>query len=328
MIFIQADATRLPFVDDSFDLVLGSPPYADARTYGIGAQRNPYQWVDFMLKVTEEACRVSKGLVIWIAAGVTRKWNYWPACEGLMWEWFKKGGQQWRPCFWHRVGIPGSGGKQWLRADVEYALCFTKCEGAVPFADNVANGHPPKWNPGGDMSHRTVDGKRVGGKDAMGFHKYGGRGKDKNGVKKKVRRCTRGKIGGDTIQEDVYIPPKFANPGVLAEPEETAEEVLDRWLAESGDETPNCIKGIRVGGGLMGHRLAHANEAPFPEKLAEWFLRGWCPRGGRVLDPFSGSGTTVAVATKLGMKGIGCDQRLSQCELGRNRCKDIQVDLF
>lgn len=339
MTFLQADATRLPFADQSVDLVLGSPPYADARTYGIGAQRKCQDWIYWMLDVTAEAVRVSRGLVIWICAGVTRKHCYWPGPEGLLYEWWKRGGQCWRPAYWHRVGIPGSGGKQWLRADVEYALCFTSCRGAIPYADNTANGHPPKWAPGGEMSYRLVDGVRYnqwGGREQQGgiggggpsgtkvhrtkpkpSHEYrdkwggtteenrkGGEGRDKNGAtKKQMRRCTRGRSGGDTIQEDAYIPPVLANPGTL-------------------------IKGIKVGGGLMGHKLAHENEAPFPQKLAEWFIVGWCPPGGLVLDPFSGSGTTVAAALKLGRRGIGCDLRLSQCQLGRRRCQDIQPEVL
>lgn len=293
--FIQADATQLPLPTDSVDLVFGSPPYADARTYGIGAQRKCQAWIDWMLEVTSEAVRVSRGLVIWICAGVTRSHCYWPGPEGLLYEWWNRGGQCWRPAFWHRVGIPGSGGKQWLRADVEYALCFTRCKAAIPWADNTANGHPPKWAPGGEPSHRTVNGERVNARDAMGLHRAG--------VMKTVRRCTRGKRGGDTIQEDTYIPPALANPGCL-------------------------IRGIKVGGGLMGHPLAHENEAPYPQRLAEWFIRSWCPPGGLVLDPFSGSGTTVAAAVTLGRRGIGADLRLSQCQLGSRRCSELQPELI
>lgn len=124
--FFQADATHIPLADKSVDLVFGSPPYCDGRTYGIDAQRGCIEWVEWMIQVTLEAQRVCRGPVLWVAAGVTRKRNYWPACEGLMWEWWKRGGdcQLYRPCFWHRVGIPGSGGKDWFRADVEYVLCF------------------------------------------------------------------------------------------------------------------------------------------------------------------------------------------------------------
>jgi DNA modification methylase len=90
----------------------------------------------------------------------------------------------------------------------------------------------------------------------------------------------------------------------------------------------NLIKGIKVGGGMMGHKLAHENEAPYPQKLAEWFIRSYCELGGLVLDPFSGSGTTVAAAVALGRRGIGLDLRLNQCQLGRRRCAEIQQVMF
>lgn len=158
--FVKGDATRLPLADESVDLVFGSPPYMDARTYGIGFRQNCQQWIDWMLRVTTEAVRVSRGLVLWVVAGVTRKHCYWPGPEGLLYEWWKAGGHCWRPAFWHRVGIPGSGGKQWLRADIEYVLAF-KRPGQLSWSDNTANGHPPKWAPGGAMSHRVSNGTRV-----------------------------------------------------------------------------------------------------------------------------------------------------------------------
>ena len=69
----QADAARLPLADQSVDLVFGSPPYCDARTYGINAQRTCDEWIEWMLAVTREAIRVCRGPVLWACAGVTRK---------------------------------------------------------------------------------------------------------------------------------------------------------------------------------------------------------------------------------------------------------------
>jgi hypothetical protein len=83
---------------------------------------------------------------------------------------------------------------------------------------------------------------------------------------------------------------------------------------------PRDILHAKVGGGHMGHPLASRGEAPFPESLIEQIIPVLVPIGGRVLDPFSGSGTVPAVAQKLGRFGVGSDLRMNQCELGRERC--------
>jgi DNA modification methylase len=69
----------------------------------------------------------------------------------------------------------------------------------------------------------------------------------------------------------------------------------------------------------LGDCLCHENEAPFPEALAEFFVRSFCPPGGTVLDPFSGSGTTTAVALRHGRRAIGIDVRQSQIDLVAKR---------
>jgi site-specific DNA-methyltransferase (adenine-specific) len=50
-----------------------------------------------------------------------------------------------------------------------------------------------------------------------------------------------------------------------------------------------------------------AHFAVYPEKLVERMLLAGCPPGGVVLDPFAGSGTTLAVAQKLGRGYIGIE---------------------
>jgi hypothetical protein len=266
-----------------------------------------------MLEVTTAAARICKGPVIWVAAGVTRKRNYWPACEGLMWEWWKRGGehQLYRPCVFHRVGIPGSGGKDWFRADWEYVMCF-KRPGALPWADNTACGHPPKWAPGGEMSHRITNGQRVNQWGPVGGPGGGG-ARRANGTKKPAgrpsHRCQKGNEEGSS-----QSVPAIANPGNVIDRTYTTAEVADLLRAyEQGD-----LNNIPVGGG-MGDEICHENEAPFPERLAEFFVRSCCPEGGWCLDPFSGSGTTAAVCQRWGRNCIGVDLRESQTELGRRR---------
>ena len=47
--------------------------------------------------------------------------------------------------------------------------------------------------------------------------------------------------------------------------------------------------------------------ATMPEALVEPCILAGCPMGGLVLDPFSGSGTVLAVASRLGRRGVGVD---------------------
>jgi DNA modification methylase len=47
--------------------------------------------------------------------------------------------------------------------------------------------------------------------------------------------------------------------------------------------------------------------APFPSELPERCIPLTTEVGQVVLDPFSGSGTTIAAAESLGRVGLGCD---------------------
>ena len=88
---------------------------------------------------------------------------------------------------------------------------------------------------------------------------------------------------------------------------------------------PGNVIHCKVGGGLMGSRLAHENEAPYPESLAERFVLSFCPPCGIVLDPFCGSGTTAAVAEKHGRRWIGIDVRPSQVDLTQRRIEEARA---
>jgi len=253
---------------DSVDLVFGSPPYEDCRTYGIGFALKGQAWVDWMMAVWRECARVSKGLVAFVIAGRTHNYQ-WSATPALLMADLHRAGFKLRcPPIYHRSGIPGSGGPDWLRNDYEVVICTAL--GKLPWSDNTAMGHPPKFKPGGPMAYRRADGSRV----------LLGRGK---GIK--------GNLKDGSTERQPWIPSVIANPGNV----------------------------IHCSGGHLGSDLAHETEAPFPEALAEFFIRSFCPPNRIVLDPFCGSGTTLAVAVKHGRRGIGIDIRESQIELTKRR---------
>ncbi|QDT41043.1 DNA adenine methyltransferase YhdJ [Gimesia alba] len=296
--FITTDC--LPWMkkreDNSFNLTFGSPPYEDARSYGIDFNLKGNQWVDWMADIVCEAVRITDGLVAFVVEGKTKKFSYSGTPVLLLAELVNRGITIRKPPIFQRVGIPGSGGPDWLRNDYEFIVCATS-GGKLPWSDNTAMGHPPKWAPGGEMSHRLTDGTRR--------NQWGGGERGKNGILKTAKSrpshqfttksATRVSRDGDTQTEIAYVPPVKANPG-------------------------NVIQ-CKVGGGLMGSKLAHENEAPFPESLVEFFVKSFCPPGGLVLDPFSGSGTTAAVALKNGRGAVGLDVRKEQNMLARRRVK-------
>jgi len=282
---------------DSVDLVFGSPPYEAARTYGIDFALKGQDWVDWMVDRMVEMARVSKGLVAMVVEGQTRQFRWSAAPVLLMADLHRKGLHLRKPPAFHRVGIPGSGGPDWLRNDYEFIVCCTK-GGKLPWSDNTAMGVKPVWQVDGAMSNRTTDGQRRNAK--TGQRLKDGRYNRRIAGEKDIQ--TRRKQNGERVMDGLYAEPTIANPGnVIA-----------------------CI----VGGGVMGDRLCHENEAPFPESLAEFFVRSFCPEGGTVLDPFSGSGTTAAVAVRWGRKYIAIDIRESQIALTKRRLANAEKPLL
>jgi hypothetical protein len=291
---LQGDMLEIlkTYEDDTFDLVFCSPPYEDLRLYGeLGYSLTGQDWVDWSVERYKECYRVCKGLVAWVVEGKTRKFR-WSATPALLMADLHRAGVRLRkPPAYHRVGIPGSGGPDWLRNDYEFIVCASK--GKLPWSDNTACGGPPKYAPGGDMSHRTQNGDRVNAVKQLAKNLEVTNREAAKILGEEFGSATSGTVSGDVQTLRVYIPPEKSNPG-------------------------NVIH-CKVGGGLMGSPLAHENEAPFPEKLAEFFVKSFCPPEGIVLDPFCGSGTTLAVAKRLNRHYQGIDIRQSQVDLATRR---------
>ena len=70
-----------------------------------------------------------------------------------------------------------------------------------------------------------------------------------------------------------------------------------------------------------------AHFAVYPEKLVEPCILAGCPQEGVVLDPFVGSGTTLAVAQKLGRRAIGTDLNPVYLELAAKRLSKMTLPM-
>ena len=289
---------------NSVDLVITSPPYEFSRTYGINYNLAGQEFVDWCLPRYIECTRVCRGLTAWVIEGTTEDFQYSAVPILLMAQLHKSGIKLRKPPAFCRVGIPGSGGPDWLRNDYEFIICST--HGKLPWSDNTAMGHKPKYALGGEISHRLIDGIRV------------------NDKRKIFRNSKDGTVKGNHDKNICEI----ANPGNVIESTYTSEEVFALLRFHGIELSASDIVKCKVGGGHLGSSIAHENEAPFPESLVEFFERSFCPPNGIVLDCHVGSGTVPSVSKRLGRRCISCDLRQSQVDLTMRRMNTVQVELF
>lgn len=343
----QADvlkwARELP--PDCIDTLICSPPYENRRTYGIGFKLIGQHWVNWMVKIVQAIAPAVKGPIFINCEGKTDDYSYSAVPFLLLADLKRLGFTVRKPLIYHRVGVPGSGATDWLRNDWEPILCITR-PGKLPYANQTACGHPPKWAPGGEMSNRLTDGTR---RNQWGASPNGSKVRQENGKREDGRRPshvvkaigdaegiggglfdeskkpgrkkhTKTKEGGKVDQ--TYTVPDLANPGNTIQETYTADEVAS--LLEIGSDVLHAV----VGGGSMGSKFAHGNEAPFSEALPKFLIKTFCPENGVVCDPFSGSGTTAAVSVKFGRRFIGCDLRQEMVDLGHKRMLNEATGLF
>lgn len=74
--------------------------------------------------------------------------------------------------------------------------------------------------------------------------------------------------------------------------------------------------------------ISEAHFAVFPEKLVEPCILAGCPKGGIVLDPFFGSGTTGRVAIGLERDYVGIELNKEYIEIAERRTDGVQTTLF
>jgi DNA modification methylase len=65
--------------------------------------------------------------------------------------------------------------------------------------------------------------------------------------------------------------------------------------------------------------FSEAHFATFPPELPELCIKAGCPKGGTVLDPFFGAGTTGLVADRLGRNAIGIELNPEYAAMARKR---------
>lgn len=93
----------------------------------------------------------------------------------------------------------------------------------------------------------------------------------------------------------------------------SVESITDLYHPRSVLKYSNKVRG----------RSLHPTAKPL--ELVEWLLRSYSNANDIVLDPFCGSGTTLAASMIAGRRGIGCEISLDYCETIKHRLAELMV---
>ena len=135
----------------------------------------------------------------------------------------------------------------------------------------------------------------------------------------------------DAIREpNSELTVKVHGPGKYAASNGTSKP-MDGLKGDRRDwNRSNPESGLRNGRELNGRNrrsvwhvatqpFSGAHFATFPPKLIEPCILAGCPKGGTVLDPFSGAGTTAMVAVQHGRNAIGIELNPEYVALSEDR---------
>ena len=309
-LLLQGDARHIPLADESVNCVVTSPPYWGLRDYGVsgqlGLEPTPDEYVAHMVEVFREVRRVLKPTgTCWLnigdsyasslrsgrdrAPGVGTDQSIAPVRTGV--KWHAGDGSKFR---WT---IPVSGGeikpKDLCMIPARVALAL-QAEGWWLRSDII-------WHKPNPMPESVTDRPTRSHEYVFMLTKSARYWYDNEAIKEPVAASTigRGPVDFGGAKGRDYKPergdPNFRNG-------------KEQW-GRTFDYAESCKTGrnSRDVWTIATSPYKGAHYATMPPKLAERCILAGCPLGGIVFDPFDGSGTTVAVAVKLGRRGIGLD---------------------
>lgn len=256
------------YPDDSFDLIVTSPPYADKRKSTYGGM-SPERYVEWFIPRSQQFLRVLKptGTFILNIKEKAESGERHTFVIELILE-LRRQGWLWTEEFiWHKKNCyPGKWPNR-FRDAWERCLQFNKTRKFKMNQDAV-------MVPMGDWAKTRL--KALGKNDVVRFDSQVGSGFGKN---------------------------------------------IANWI-ERDKAYPTNVLHLATECGNKKHSAA------FPEALPEWFIKLFSDEGDTVLDPFAGSGTTCAVAVRLGRNAVGIELMPEYVRLAQGSVDGSDYRLF
>jgi DNA modification methylase len=307
-LLLNANALHIPLADKSVNMCVTSPPYYGLRDYGvsnqIGLEQTPDEYVANLVKVFREVWRVMRDDgTLWLNLGDSYGGNREHATESAtatcgntvldVCAKFNKVGNGIKPK--DLIGIP------WR---VAFAL---QADGWYLRSDIIW--HKPNPMPESVKDRPTKSHEYIFLLSKSQRYYY-----DSEAIKEPQSNLTIKMYGHREGGKQKRINSKYV--GNQANPEK-------RNVNEDHKRNKRSVWTVTT----KPYRGAHY--ATFPPDLITPCILAGCPKGGIVLDPFVGSGTTVMVANKNGRQGIGLD--LSLKYLTKNaieRVNSVKLPIF
>jgi DNA modification methylase len=307
----QADARHLPIPDSSVDCVVTSPPYWGLRNYGLdeqglGLEPTPEAYCANMVEVFREVWRALKPTgTVWLNLGDS----------------YSGGGGAHKPEHANpglsksaeRNGVPTSerdvisGLKPKDLVGIPWRVAFAlQADGWYLRSDII-------WSKPNPMPESVQD-------RPTSAHEY----------VFLLTKSPRYYYDADAIKE----PASYAGAVInLGEKSFAKRQALGANVSPSGNGLSDTYvvpdgRNKRSVWWITPQPYKEAHFATYPEKLVEPCILAGCPQDGVVLDPFAGSGTTLAVAQRLGRKSIGTDLSEKYLKMASKRLGAIPLPMI
>ena len=335
----HADARQLPIQDESIDCVVTSPPYWGLRNYdldnGIGLEPTIEEWITNIVLVFREVWRVLKPTgTVWMNLGDSY------------------GDKQLLGIPWH-VAFALQADGWYLRSDIIWSKPNPMPESV---SDRPTKAHEyiflltknPRYYYDADAIRENLEEiTRLANSFRDGGVYTQGRSYNNSGETGKATHADTEHMGVGRNKRTVWEIPTQPYPDAhfATYPEKLVEPCILAGTSEKG-VCAKCGKPweriVEASGGTIGQGWHdHANDlirgmrdnskgkstdGTYKRQHKGWQSTCNCNADivpATVLDPFVGSGTTLAVAQRLGRKGVGTDLNKDYLTLAEQRLRSV-----